>query len=56
MDLLLEESCICMLGDEVLHLLKLILAASLKTRRVMEDESLIAFEDHLMVDIMESTL
>ena len=56
MDLLLEKSGIGTLCDEVLHRVKLILAASFKTRRVMKHEFLVAFEHHFVIDIMDSTL
>ena len=44
MDLLLEKGCIGTLCDEVLHLVKLILVASLETRRVMKNKVLVAFQ------------
>ena len=52
MDLLLENSGIGMLCDEFLHLVKLILVASLKARRVMKYKSLVAFENHFIIDIV----
>ena len=44
------------LYDEFLHLVKFILAASLKTRRVMKHKFLVTFEHHFVIDIMDSTL
>ena len=54
MDLLLEKSGIRTLYDEFLHLVKFILMASLKTRRVMKYKFLVTFEHHFMIDIMDS--
>ena len=56
MDLLLEKGCIGTLCDEVLHLVKLILVASLETRRVMKHKLLVAFRHHFVIDIVQSTL
>lgn len=56
MDPLFEESCMCTFCNEVLYLLILVLVASLETRRVMEDKFLVALKDHLIIDIMDSTL
>ena len=56
MDPLFEESCICTFCNELFHLLKLILTSSLESRRVVEGKFLVTLENHLMIDIMESTL
>ena len=52
----LEEGGLCTFSDKVLHPLKLLYAASLESRRVVKDEAWIASEDHLIFDVVDSTL
>ena len=52
----LEEGGLCAFSDKVLHLLKFHFAASLESPRVVKDEAWITSEDHLIFDVVDSTL
>ena len=52
----LKEGGLCTFSDKVLHLLDLLYAASLKSPRVVKDKARITSEDHLVFDVVDSTL
>ena len=52
----LEERSPCTFCNKVLHLLEFFYAASFESPRVVKDEVLVASEDHLVFDVVESPL
>ena len=56
MDPFLEKGCLSTFGNKVLHLIEFVYAAHFKSPRVVKDKVWVASEDHLVFDVVKSTL
>ena len=56
MNSFLEESGLCTFGDKVLHQVEFPYATSLESPRVMKDKARVTSEDHLVFNVVQSTL
>jgi hypothetical protein len=56
MDALVQFPRRCTLGDKLLHLLEFILTSSFESARVMKDETTVASEHQLIVNVVVPTL
>jgi hypothetical protein len=53
---LLEKSCLCTIGDEVLHLGEFVDTTSFETLRIMKDEFVVAPENEFVLDVVHAAL